>query len=381
MIYIKDIGKHAKRLVIALVAIEVAITILLWFYYSNYIAYRLTTGNFLEINSENDNSSPKYLIGFIIPSNDPILERELRPNFSQLFDGSIVKFPKVVNVTINSNGFRGKEYSIEKPNNTIRVLVLGDSVAFGWGVNENETFSVVLEKMLNSDAQKKYEVLNLAVPGYNTEQEVEMLKTKGLKYNPDIIIIAYHRNDVTNSTEERELADAYYRKIFANATEAYKEIPKDFSLLREKYLHTLSQNLDMSDYDRHTFGTWWATNLIDNRLLETFDEINWDRIYVPWENLYNLTKGRDLKVIIVTGIEIFQDNYHLKVMGEFIPFFKQKVLPDKTDWYLFDFQSTVMKYPREELVIDPVDGHPNPFCYELMAKEIYNFMKDNSMVK
>jgi lysophospholipase L1-like esterase len=378
VIRIKD-GK--KLLLFAVITTEVLVILFLFSNYFEFFAYRLGIGYLIKTNLETDNATPRYLPEFLIPSNDSVLEKELKPNFSQLFDGYTVRFPNVVNVTINSDGFRGKDYSLEKPNNTIRILVLGDSVAFGWGVNDNETFPVFLEKMLNKDSQKKYEVLNLAVPGYNTKQEVEMLKTKGLKYSPDLIIIAYHRNDILNNTEEEEMADFYYQKISANATEAYNDIPEGFVDLREKYLQIISKNSTISDFDKHMLGGWWADIIINDRTLDDYDKSRWNTIYIPWRDLYNLTKQRGLKVIIFTGIEMFQDDYHRKVMERIQSFFQDKVLPNKSGWYLIDFQPTVMKYPREELVVEPREGHPNPFGHELMAKEIYSFIKEKSLAE
>lgn len=97
----------------------------------------------------------------------------------------------------NSDGMRAaKDYSIEKPANTSRIVGIGDSGMFGWGVEQEEPFLAVLEKNLNAKAQNKtWEVLNLGTPSYNTHQEVEMLKYKGLKYNPDMVILHWCFND------------------------------------------------------------------------------------------------------------------------------------------------------------------------------------------
>jgi len=43
------------------------------------------------------------------------------------------------------------------------------------------------------------------------------------------------------------------------------------------------------------------------------------------------------------------------------------------------FMTYLLKYPKNKLVVHPLDGHANPFAHELMAKEIYNFMKHNNL--
>src|SRR3989344_9014122 len=51
-------------------------------------------------------------------------------------------------VNTNSQRTRGKEILIEKPKNTYRILMLGDSMTFGWGENDDETYSRILETNL-----------------------------------------------------------------------------------------------------------------------------------------------------------------------------------------------------------------------------------------
>ncbi|MBT3192161.1 MAG: SGNH/GDSL hydrolase family protein [Verrucomicrobia bacterium] len=96
----------------------------------------------------------------------------------------------------NRAGIRAdRDYTIEKPPSTVRIIGLGDSGMWGWSVHQHELYMALLEKSLGKRSGKTYEVLNLAVPGYNTFQEVEMLRHKGLAYNPDIVVINWCRND------------------------------------------------------------------------------------------------------------------------------------------------------------------------------------------
>ena len=67
----------------------------------------------------------------------------------------------------NSAGYRGVEYSVEKPAGVTRIVTLGDSVAYGLGVNAEDTFSKKLEELMNDNSPDSTQVLNLGVPGYN----------------------------------------------------------------------------------------------------------------------------------------------------------------------------------------------------------------------
>jgi hypothetical protein len=103
-------------------------------------------------------------------------------------------------VEINSHGLRGPETTYEKPANTFRILNLGDSVAMGWGVREEETYGQRLEQWLNGQGANdlRYEVINAGVPGWNLENALAYLQAEGLRYEPDLILL-----DLTTSNDIR----------------------------------------------------------------------------------------------------------------------------------------------------------------------------------
>lgn len=95
------------------------------------------------------------------------------------------------NYYINNDGFNDiNTYNTIKPNNSFRIVTIGDSFTFGMYVDTVNSWPKVLEKKLNKLRcnNKSYEVLNLGVPGYDLEYSVEHLIEKGLKYQPDIVI-------------------------------------------------------------------------------------------------------------------------------------------------------------------------------------------------
>jgi lysophospholipase L1-like esterase len=102
-----------------------------------------------------------------------------------------------VHIHINAAGFRDdREWTSGKLDGGYRIVVLGDSFTFGGKVEVEKTFPCVLEKELqNLDPSQRYEALNLAVPGYNTEQEMLTLREEGLAYQPDLVIVNFVLND------------------------------------------------------------------------------------------------------------------------------------------------------------------------------------------
>ena len=142
--------------------------------------------------------------------------------------------PKPNSGDINADGFRDRSYPKQKGEGTFRIAVLGDSIAFGY-CNESrvtrpeDTFAGLLEQRLNEERFgdfERTEVLNFAVSGYDTLQEVAFLEHKGLAYEPDLVLVAYCLNDLQLASRElflfgkqpgwesyRKTADLLYRSL------------------------------------------------------------------------------------------------------------------------------------------------------------------------
>lgn len=135
-------------------------------------------------------------------SNNPKLGYELVPNYHS----TNRKGNKDV-LVINSLGYRGAEFSPQKPANVTRVLCLGDSCTFE-GIPETVPYPRQLENLLNQDKeQKKFEVINAGVEGYDSDKALERLKLS-LAYNPDIVTIYIGWNDLYGSDPEKILAES-----------------------------------------------------------------------------------------------------------------------------------------------------------------------------
>jgi hypothetical protein len=114
-------------------------------------------------------------------------------------------------VRINSDGWRDREHSKTKPQNTIRIAVLGDSYAEAFQVSLEQAFWAVMEQKLRScDAfsRKKIEVLNFGVSGYGTTQELLTLREKVWDYSPDIVLLTITtNNDISDNSRALKKTD------------------------------------------------------------------------------------------------------------------------------------------------------------------------------
>jgi len=125
--------------------------------------------------------------GVIRRSGNPRLGFELKPRSRATAE---------VEYRINSFGMRSPEVALAKSAGIPRIAVLGDSIAFGYWVAEADAFPRQLEGMLAEDRTGRVEVLNFGVPGYNLDQEIETLSTQGIRFSPDLVVVAFCLNDL-----------------------------------------------------------------------------------------------------------------------------------------------------------------------------------------
>jgi lysophospholipase L1-like esterase len=124
---------------------------------------------------------------------------ELRQGLDGTFKGKPVR--------TDAQGLRGsRDYALQKPPGTFRIAGLGDSVMFGWGVGEGETYLQIVERRLNeplptapaapgASARRRFEVLDFGVPGYNTAMEVATYEHRAAAFSPDLVLVHFIGND------------------------------------------------------------------------------------------------------------------------------------------------------------------------------------------
>lgn len=122
-----------------------------------------------------------------VPDADPQIAFRMRPRYTDFVYGS--------DIVINTKGLRDHEIPYEKPAGKKRILILGDSVAFGYGTTMGDTFAKQWERWLNEKQPSVWEIINSGVPAYTTEQETRWFEVEGLRYQPDAVVVAYVMND------------------------------------------------------------------------------------------------------------------------------------------------------------------------------------------
>jgi hypothetical protein len=218
----------------------------------------------------------------------------------------------------NSHGFRDRERTYQKPSNTFRILVLGDSQVEAIQVALENSFPALLERALNEhSASIRFEVLSLGQSGFGTAEEYIRYLNFGVEYSPDLVLLAvmtandiqdnskflsweglrfyFVPDDTGNLVLDRSSLDAYEQNL---------TLPKQLfqSLKQNSYLASLiSERLFLLREELHR--AWFKANFADAakaeevRKLDQFSELN---IYFPdlsprWREAFEITKRIILK--------------------------------------------------------------------------------------
>jgi len=152
-------------------------------------------------------------------------------------------------IKINSDGLRDREHSKIKPEEVIRIAILGDSFTEALHINlENTFWSILEDRLIASKAfgNNKVEMINFGVSGYGTDQELLTLRHRVWDYSPDIVLLAFYSgNDIRNNS-----------KIL----EPYKLKP--FFVLRDEKLEFDNSFIDHPTYKWKTGFLWSNLRLL-----------------------------------------------------------------------------------------------------------------------
>jgi len=240
------------------------------------------------------------------------------------YPGVFVKFDQPKKETINRDGIRAtKNYSVAKPANVYRIVLLGDSFVYGCGVEDNETLSFLLEHLLNQESKGKlYEVLNFGAGGYNTAMEVERFEKVALKYKPNMVILFYNANDIERGDITAKL---------------------DRSLMRYLSSHIKDQvvawNLRLKvipEYNRRYLNG-------------SFDGL-WMRVSGPLKRLDELSKKWNFSVIVVAYPSPVE---HIRKLRE---------TAKSYGWEFIDLEGKIGYKFQDPWIIDTKDTHPSPYA-------------------
>lgn len=251
-----------------------------------------------------------------------------------------------VPVKINSAGLRDREFSLAKPDGTYRILVLGDSTTFGWGVRQEKTYAKRLEQLLNERppprAPKACEVINMGVGNYNTAQEVAYFMERGRLYKPDMVLLGFYTNDAEETPQEQANLLACSSYLYVFSTSAWDGI------LRNVQWRPNYRDYYLALYEEGKPG-WLACQRAFRQLMATCAD----------EHI-------DLRVAIIPELHRLGVDYEFGRVHQAI-----RELAKERGVAVIDLLDCLTGQNPPSLWVSEGDAHPNERAHELFAAQLY----------
>lgn len=104
-------------------------------------------------------------------------------------------------ISLNNYGLHDTDLVMEKPRDTFRILILGDSFPQGWQVKLEQGFPWLMEEELNRVSSRKIEVINMGVDTYGTDRELLLFAALGWRFQPDLVLLSFYTgNDIKDNS-------------------------------------------------------------------------------------------------------------------------------------------------------------------------------------
>ena len=242
-------------------------------------------------------------------------------------------------VSYNERGLRDRPIA-RKEDGEFRILALGDSVTFGWGVPQDQIFTSRLEEILQDRLKKRVRVINSSVGGYNTVQELAYFKQEGVTFQPDLVILTYVENDIEeNKGPYRHINDSLWEESLPGMV---------VTMVRKLWLYRLVDftyrfNLETKGYASEALrrGQGWSDSM------SALDEL-----------VAKCEEYRIPLMVFFYGLEPKREGSLFQDVGRHV----NGPVRDIGEW--------LGKFDRFSLINSKVDSHPNAEAHRLMAENM-----------
>jgi hypothetical protein len=267
----------------------------------------------------------------------------------------------VVDHVHNSAGWRDSEHEIEKPSGSFRILGLGDSYLFGQGVRRDDIALKRLDSMLEGYVgDRRVETISTGMSGTNTSYQFELLRDRGLRYDPDLVIQFFVLNDV----EQYDAVELPHIEFFTNYTSLYQRADKLalhshlWGWVRQRYCIAFTTR----NYIRESVAAFSA------------DSPGWKKSRIALDEIHGLLRERGIPFLVV----IFPFFHELD--GDY-PFQKihQIVVAHCVSAQIpvLDLRESYRAYNGPELWVHESDQHPNELANRIAAQSIVTYLKSH----
>ena len=248
----------------------------------------------------------------------------------------------------------------------LRVLLLGDSIAFGSGLPYKKTLGPLLEQKLNKATTGSFGLWNAAVPGYNSVQELAQLRRVLPVVRPTMVLVAFCMNDYLDPPRLTSGGQL-------DATAYYDSAPASFSKLLAQsraYVFLKEKAKDLQKIRPELFPPWMHyVHYIDRKP-------GWQRAKAALLSMHSSAHAAGIPLVLI--IFPLEEQIRLDDHGaqdDLAQFAREHDIP------IVDLFGSFREHWREHLYVDywrevgTIDKlHPNSRGHELAAEQIARFL-------
>ena len=308
--------------------------------------------------------------------------------------------------TLNSYGYRGEEFDLEKKPGVTRIMVIGDSMTIGWGVADDVTYPFLLEKNLKSKLSTPVEVINAGyVGGLSVDSYYLYLKNRGLKLKPDILVLGFTVwNDISDLAENvwlkvdkqglpeqvNSCCHIVDGRIFRNRSIEFKF---RYPILRESHLFLLTIetlqkrfNLFKTPYMQVTRGEELMGCVLNPDCIHLFYQEE-EKTYKILREIKKLSDENNTKLLVVlfpVDLQLYanQKSKYESYGGKWFPqtgnedFLQKRLgsfLNQNSISYL-DLYKFFVEQKNKDYPFFPIDAHFNKYGTQLVAENISQYL-------
>ncbi|MGI9628477.1 MAG: SGNH/GDSL hydrolase family protein [Longimicrobiales bacterium] len=265
-------------------------------------------------------------------------------------------------VTIDSLGYRGRDFSRAKSANEIRIILTGDSFTFGSYVDDDETLSAQLQAVLTDACGSTVRTVNAGVPGTTIRGQAEMLR-RAFPLDPDLVVLVFHDNDFVN------LMNGPMWDVFAQGRAMKSRFP--LSIVYPVLRRTALWNLSLEVRRRWLTRGWVEASETDATGLARpsthTDPVTETRYAEHLKALSEAAKEASVPLLLVAYPRTTS-----QVTSEEEPRVGTRAIriAENVGVPAFDLYPSIWNsgIPPEDLSLLPYDGHPSPAGHAFAAK-------------
>ena len=292
-----------------------------------------------------------------LSENDRILY-ELQPRLAgRTFRGT--------HVNTDDNGFRISPPVPADERTLVTIVGIGDSIMFGHGVEDHQTYLYRLQLLLQSaHPERRWRVINTGVPGFNTVMEVETLRTRCLSLAPDLVILNIVGNDYEPPyfVREPENTWALDRSFLFDRLFAGEQMPASDDDTRNPAL-----------FARGT--VWYAAGPGgERRIPQAYRSVFGKKAFEgALDALDALSDEQGFDVLVFTTYE-WDATVEMVASAVERGFPHVSLMPDLRAWMLREkgMEFAPLPYSKTELVVGRRNSHPSALQHEMAAKRLYD---------